>query len=60
MTKEFERLKKAIEEEETRSHARQRSVNNKEYDYRRGLRYVLRKIEEIEKESGGDGNGEKD
>jgi len=51
--RELEELKKEIEEEEIRSHARQRSEKyTKEYDYRRGLRYTLRKIEEIEKENG--------
>lgn len=44
-------LKNEIEEEETRSHVRQKSEKDtKGYDYRRGLRYALRKIEEIEKE----------
>jgi len=50
MIKVLEELKKEIGEEEKRSHVRQRGEDIKEYDYRRGLRYVLRKIEEIEKE----------
>lgn len=46
----IEELKEAIEKEEKTSHAQQQKVssfNQSYYDYRKGLRFALRKIKEL-------------
>lgn len=49
MSEELKELKEEIEEEDTRSHKRQRSDKDiKEYDYRRGLQFCKRLIDEKE------------
>lgn len=55
MNKELGRLKEEIEEEMSRSHRRQRTETWKEYDFRNGLWWVVRRIEDIEKEEKSDG-----